>query len=66
LSGAQALPGICNRVVGLQPACAGVEQMYTPGIRVAMLFRDQKVAVRRRGIDAGDCPEPGGIGPTAI
>jgi tRNA(Arg) A34 adenosine deaminase TadA len=27
--------------------------MYTPGIRVAMLFRDQKVAVRRRGIDAG-------------
>ncbi len=53
LSGAQALPGIGDRVVRLQPACTGVEQMHTPGIGVAMLFRNQKVAVSGRGINAG-------------
>ena len=52
LPGAQALPGIGDRVGRLQPPCAGVEQMHAAGIGVAMLFCDQKIAVRRRGIDA--------------
>ena len=53
LPGAQALPGIGNRVVRLQSLLGGVEQMHAPGVGVAMLRRSQEIAVGRRGIDAG-------------
>jgi hypothetical protein len=53
LPGTQALPRIGDRIRRLQPLPAGVEEMHAPGISVAMLRRDQKVAVSRRGTDAG-------------
>src|SRR5208282_1597194 len=53
LPGAQALPGIGDRVVGLQPLPGGVEQMYAPGVGVAVLLRDQEITVGRFGADAG-------------
>jgi hypothetical protein len=59
LPSTQALPGIGNRIVRLQPLLAGVEQMHAPGVGVAMVGHSQKVAVSRRGIDAGQhrhCP----------
>ena len=51
-AGAQALPGISNRIVRLQPLPGGVEQMHAPRIGVAMLRRGQEIAVGRCGIDA--------------
>jgi hypothetical protein len=53
LPGAQALPGIGDRAVGLQLPCAGIEQIHAPGVRVAMLRGREKIAIHRRGIDAG-------------
>jgi len=53
LPGAQALPGIGDRVVGPQPLLGGVKQVHPPGIGVATVLRGEKIAVRRLGIDAG-------------
>ncbi len=53
LPGAQALPGIGDRVIGLQPLRGGVEQVHAPGVRVATPLCCQNVAVGRVGIDAG-------------
>jgi hypothetical protein len=53
LPGAQALPGIGDRIVGLQPLLGSVEQMHTPGLGIAVLLRGQEVAIGRFGADAG-------------
>ena len=52
LPGAQTLPGIGDRMIGLQPLLSDVEQMHTPGVGVTMILRGQKIAVSRRGTDA--------------
>ncbi len=39
LPGAQALPGIGDRVVGPQPLLGDVEQVHAPGVRVATVHR---------------------------
>lgn len=53
LPSAQALPGIGDRVVRIEPLLGSVQQMHAPGVRVATLLRSQQVAVGPRGIDAG-------------
>ena len=53
LPGAQALPGIGDRVVRIEPLLGGIQQMHAPGVSVTALLRRQQVAVGRRGIDAG-------------
>jgi len=53
LPGAQALPGIGDRVVGPQPLPSGVKQMCAPGVGVAVALRRQQVAIGRRRIDPG-------------
>jgi len=53
LPGAQALPGIGDRVVGTEPLRGGVEQVHAPGVGVTMPLRGEEVAVGRRRIDAG-------------
>ncbi len=52
LPGAQALPGIGDRVVRIEPLLGGVQQVHAPGVGVAVALRRQQVAIRRRGIDA--------------
>jgi hypothetical protein len=39
LPGAQALPGVGNRIVRLQPLLGGVKQVHAPGVGVTMLRR---------------------------
>jgi hypothetical protein len=53
LPGTQTLPGICDRIIRLQPLLGDVEQMHAPRIGIAMLGRSQEIAVARCGIDAG-------------
>jgi len=53
LPGAQALPGIGDRVIGPQPLRGSVEQVHARSVGVTMLLRRQEIAVRRLGIDAG-------------
>jgi len=53
LPGAQALPGIGNRVIGPQPLRGGVEQVHAPGVGITAPLCRQDVAIRRLGIDAG-------------
>ena len=45
LPGAQALPGIGDGVVGLEPLPGGVEQMHAPRIGIAMVRRCQEIAI---------------------
>ena len=49
----RALSCIGNRVVGHQSLRLGVQQMHTPGVAVAVRFTRQHVAIRRRGVHAG-------------
>jgi hypothetical protein len=49
----QALPGIGDRIAGLQALLGGVEQMHAPGVGVTVLLRDQEIAIGRLGADAG-------------
>ena len=51
LPGAQPLPGIGDRIIGVQSLLGGVEQMHAPGVGVAVFLRGQKVAVSRFGAD---------------
>lgn len=53
LPGAQALPGISDRMVRLQSPRGGVQQRHAPGVSVAMFRGREEIAVGRRGIDAG-------------
>jgi hypothetical protein len=53
LPGTQALPGVGDRIIRLQPLLGDVEQMHAPGIGVAVFLRGQKVAVSRFGADTG-------------
>jgi site-specific DNA recombinase len=41
LPGAQALPGIGDRVVRIEPLVGGIQQMHAPGVGVAMRLRSQ-------------------------
>ncbi len=51
LPGAQALAGIGDGIVGLQPPLGGVEPMHTPGVSVAVIRRGQEIAVSRCDAD---------------
>ncbi len=53
LPGAQALPGIGDRIVRIEPLLGGIQQMHAPGVGVAVALRRQQVAVGRRRIDTG-------------
>ncbi len=52
LPGAQALPGIGDRVVRIEPLLGGIQQMHAPGVGVPTLLCRQETAIRRRRIDA--------------
>ena len=52
LPGTQTLPGIGDRMIGLQPLLSDVEQVHTLGVSVTMILRGQQIAVRRCGTDA--------------
>jgi hypothetical protein len=58
LPGTQALSCIGNCIVRLQSLLAGVEEMHAPRVGVAMLRRNQQIAVRRPSIDAGQHGRP--------
>jgi len=47
------LPGIGDRIVRIEPLLGGIQQMHAPGVRVTMLLRSEKIAIRRLGIDPG-------------
>ena len=63
LSGAQALPGIGNRVVRLQPLPAGIKEMHAPGVGVTMFHYRQEITVSRCGAST---PASTGIAPWKI
>lgn len=52
LPGAQSLPRIGNRVVGIQTLQRSVEQMNAPGVGIAMFDRTKQVTIGRPGVDA--------------
>jgi len=53
LPGAQALPGIGDRIVRIEPLRGGIQQVHAPGVGVAVALRRQEIAIRRLGIDTG-------------
>jgi hypothetical protein len=54
----QALSCIGNCIVRLRSLLAAVEEMHAPRVAVAMLRRNQQIAVRRPSIDAGQHERP--------